>query len=174
METLNSLTDHIGSLSARALEAAAHGPGMIMAGFGERNNASPEHAKLLLSDPSSLAISWSYPDGGFAFGVKDRQCPLGFEFDNILVRNNLLPKGIYNLQNLVLEHKFWFDPNCKGNDDQDKANQYFQDYLNWVGVRRHTVCREETRQTDCDTSPHEITSGTKSFRHPPSIAGDPQ
>ena len=61
MKSLNSLSNHVGSLPTKAVQTFAHSSGFSAFGFRERHSASVK-TKLRVGNPSSLATSGSNPD----------------------------------------------------------------------------------------------------------------
>ena len=173
MKSLNSLSYHVSGLSAKTVEASAHAPSVVVSGFREWDIAS-QHAESLFSYPLSLSASRGNPYSGFTSSVNNCESPLGFEFDNIGIGNQLGSERVYNLYNVIPENKFRFYPNCKGNSNQYNTNQEFEDDLKCAGIDRKTVSSKKRDQYDRNSSPYKITSGAKSFIHMPIIAGETQ
>ena len=173
MKALNSLSNHVSGLPAKTVQTSAHGLGLVMAGFGERDIAS-KHSKSLFSYPLSLSTSRSNPHSGFASSMNNSESPLCLKFKHILVGNQLGAKRVYNLYGMIPENKFGFDPDCIGYSDQDKTNQQFKGDLKGVGIYRKTVSGKKTHHCNRNAGPNKITSGTKSFIHKPIIAGETQ
>lgn len=173
MKALNSLSYHVGGLSAKTVEASTHSLGLVMAGFGERDIAS-KHAKSLFSYPLSLATGRGNPNSCFTSSVNNSKGPLCLKFEHILIGNQLSSKGVHNLHKVISENKFGFDPDYKGNSDQDKTNQQFKGDLKSAGINKKTVSSKKSDQYNRNSSPYKITSGTKSFIHAPIIAGEMQ
>ena len=171
MKTLNSLSNHVSGLSTKTVQTSTHRFRVVMSGFGEGKVAS-EHSKSFLSNPLSFSTGGSYPHSDFTASVSNSQSPLSIEFGNIFVGNNLGTKRVYNLHQLFSENKFGFDPNGKGNSDQNRTDQQFPSDLKSVVIYSKTVTSKKTYKYDGNTSPHKITSGTKSFIHTPIIAGE--
>ena len=173
MKTLNSLSNHVRSLSTKTVHTAAHGFGLGMTGFGKRNITS-QHAKFLFCDPSSLSTSWGNPNSGFASSMNNGKRPFCFEFEHVLVVDQFSPQWINNLKSMISENKFGFDPDGTGNCDQHSTNQKFEGDLKSVAVDSKTIHGKKTYQQNRNASPSKITSGTKSFIHTPIIAGESQ
>ena len=173
MKTLNSLSNHVSGLSAKAVHTSTHGFGLGMTGFGKRDIAS-QHAKSLFSNPLSLSTSWGNPNGGFTSSVNNSESPLRLKFEHILISDGGSSKWVYNLKSMIAENKFGFDPDGTGNCDQHSTNQKFEGDLKSVAVDSKTIHGKKTYQQNRNASPSKITSGTKSFIHTPIIAGESQ
>lgn len=173
MNSLNSLSDHVGSLPAKAVETFAHGFRVSAFGFGERHLASVK-TELCVGDPSSLATSGSNPDSSLASGVNDLKSPLRFEFNNIAIKNRFTSPRIDNMYSVIAKNKFGFNPDQIGNTTQPNTAQQFNNPLTWIFENKDAVDGKETKKQKRSTGPDEITFGAKGFRHVPSIAGERQ
>lgn len=173
MKTLNSLSNHVRGLSAKTVQASAHGFGLGITGFGQRNVAS-QHAKSLFSNPLAFSASRSNPNSGFAPGVNNPESPLRLKIEHILVGDGLSAKRINNFYGVVTENKFGLNPDRTGNCDQHSTNQQFERDFKSAVIDSKTVNSKKTDQQNRKASPYEVTSGAKSFIHTPIIAGESQ
>jgi hypothetical protein len=96
------------------------------------------------------------------------------EFNDIIVRNQLSIERVDNLDCLISEDEFGFDPNGPTNSNQDQADQQFESDLKRIGIDDKTVCREEANQQNRNDSPNKVTSWAKGFIHRSIIAGETQ
>lgn len=170
---LNSLSNHVSGLSAKAVHTSAHSFGLGVTGFGKRDIAS-QHPKSLFSDPSTLSTCWGNPNSSFTSSVNNCESPFCLEFEHILVGDRFSIKGINNLKSIVSENKFRFDPDCMCDCDQNSTKQQFEGDSKRIVVYRKTVNGKKTYQQNQSASPSKITSRTKSFIHNPIIAGESQ
>jgi hypothetical protein len=106
--------------------------------------------------------------------MKDGKAPLGFKIQDVCVSNPLGSKRIYNLNNLVPQNKFGFNPNQICDQRQKSTKQKFHKSLQHVVIYDETVSSKESNQYKGSTRPRKIASWSKSFIHISSIAGDPR
>ena len=173
MKSLNSLSNHVGSLPTKAVEAFAHSSRVSAIGLGERHVSSVK-TKLRVGNPSSLATSRSNPDSGLTISVNDLKSPLRFEFNNIAVRNRFTSPRINDKYFVITKNQFGFNPYQIGTTAQHNAGQQFNNPLTWILKDKETVGSKENQQQKRSTSPDEITFGAKGFIHVPIIAGESQ
>ena len=173
MKSLNSLSNHVGSLPTEAVETFAHGSRVSAIGFGKGHVGSVK-TKLGVGDPSTLTTSGSNPNSSRAASVNDLKSPLRFEFNNIAVRNRFNSPRINDKYFVFSKNKFGFNPYQIGTTAQHNAAQQFNNPLSWILKDKETVSSKENQQQKRSTSPDEITFGAKGFRHMPIIAGERQ
>ena len=173
MKSLNSLSNHVGSLPTKAVETFAHSSRVGAFGFGERHSASVK-TKLGIGYPSSLATSGSNPDSSLASSVNDLKSPLRFDFNNIAVRNRFTSPRVNNKYFVFSKNQFGFNPYQIGETAQHDAHKQFNNPLSWIFKNKEAVGRKENQQQERSTGPDEITFGAKGFRHMPIIAGERQ
>ncbi len=171
MKSLNSLSNHVGSLSTKAVETFAHGSRVSVIGFGERHAASVK-TKLRVGNPSSLSTSGSNPNSSLATSVNDLKSPLRFKLDNIAVCNRFTAPRINNKYFVITKNQFGFNPYQVGETAQHNTAQQFNNPLRWILEDKETVGSEKNQQQKSGTGPDEITFGAKGFRHVPIIAGE--
>ena len=173
MKSLNSLSNHVGSLPAEAVETFAHSSSVSAFGFGEGHPASVK-TKLGIGNPSTLATSGSNPDSSLTTSVNDLKSPLRFEFNNIAVGNRFTSPRINNKYFVITKNQFGFNPDQIGDAAQQNAHQQFNNPLTWIFENKEAVGGKKNQQQKRSTSPDEITFGSEGFRHKPSIAGESQ
>ena len=173
MTTLNTLSNHVSSLPAKTVQTSAHALRGVVAGFGKWDVAAV-HSKSFFSNPLSFSARRSDPYRRFSTSMNDSQSPLCLEFNDIIVRNQLSIERVDNLDGLISEDEFGFDPNCIANSNQDQADQQFESDLKRIGIDDKTVCREEANQQNRNDSPNKVTSWAKGFIHRSIIAGETQ
>ncbi len=173
MKSLNSLSNHVSSLPAKAVETFAHGSRFSAIGFG-KGHVSSVKAKLRVGYPSSLAACGSNPDSSLASSVNDFQSPLRFEFNNIAVSNRFTSPRVNNKYFVITKNQFGFNPDQIGDTAQHNAHQQFNNPLTWIFENKETVGGEKNQQQKRCTSPDVITFGAEGFRHVPIIAGERQ
>ena len=173
MQSLNSLSNHVSSLPAKAVETFAHSSRVSAFGFGEGHSASVK-TKLRVGYPSSLAACGSHPDSSLASSVNDFQSPLRFEFNNIAVSNRFTSPRVNNKYFVITKNQFGFNPDQIGDTAQHNAHQQFNNALTWIFENKEAIGSKENQQNKRSTGPDEITFGAKGFRHEPSIAGESQ
>lgn len=171
MNSLNSLSNHVGSLPTEAVETLAHGFRGSAFGFRKGHSASVK-TKLRVGYPSSLATSRSNPNSSLASSVNDLKSPLRFEFNDIAVKNRFTSPRINNMYSVIAKNKFRFNPDQISNTAQQNAHQQFNNALSWIFKDKEAVGGEKNQQQKRSTGPDEITFGAKGFRHVPSIAGE--
>ena len=171
MRSLNSLVNHVGSLSTQTVEAGTHRFHSNDFGFtGWHTSTQP--AKFLFGNPALLSARRGYPNSAFAASVNDRKTPFGFEFQNIGVRNQFGSKRINNFNLVDSQDKLGFNPKNVNENAKNCAQHEFSNDLNIVTNNPQGVRGEESYQYIRSTRPSEITAGPKGFIHHPSIAGD--
>lgn len=171
MRSFNPFTDHVSSLPADAVKAAAHAFfSPMIALVGSKTTSVP--SKLLVGDPTLLSGSRGYPNSGLAIGMNNQKRPLSFKVDNFTVANRLSSRGVYNFNEFGTNDKFGFNPKSVNNHTQYRTSSQFDNCLHRVGTYHDAVCTKENYQYIRTSSPHKIASGAKSFIHNPSIAGD--
>lgn len=173
MKSLNSLSDHVGSLPTKAVETFAHSSRVSAFGFGEGHSASVK-TKLRVGYPSSLTTSGGNPDSSRASGVNDLKSPLRFEFNNIAVCNRFTSPRINNMYSVIAKNQFGFNPYQIGETAQHSTTEQFNNPLTWIFENKEAIGSKENQQNERSTCPDEITFGSEGFRHEPSIAGESQ
>lgn len=173
MASLNSLSYHVSSLPAKAVQTPTHAFGGVVGGFGKRKMASI-HSESCLGNPPSLSAGRSNPHSGFSTSVNNPECPLCLEFQNIIVRNHLSFQGVNDLEHLIPKNEFGSNPDCKGKRNQHETDQHFDQDLSWVSVDNKTVGCEKTNEQNRNARPNKIASWAKGFIHKPIIAGETQ
>lgn len=173
MKSLNSLSNHVGSLPTEAVETFAHSSRVSAFGFRERHSASVK-TKLRVGNPSSLATSGSNPDASLTSSVNDLKSPLRFEFNDIAVQNRFNAPRIDNMYSVITKNKFGFNPDQIGDTAQPNTAQQFNNPLTWIFENKDAVDGKEKKKQKRNTGPDEITFGAKGFRHVPIIAGERQ
>ena len=171
MNSLNSLSNHVGSLPTKAVETFAHGFRGSSVGFRERHLASVK-TKLRVCDPSSLATSGSNPDSSLTTIVNDLKSPLRFEFNDLGVQNRFTSPRINNMYSVIAKNQFGFNPDQISATAQDNTAEQFNNPLSWIFKNKEAVSGKEKKQKKRNTGPDEITFGAKGFSHGPSIAGE--
>jgi len=171
VNSLNPLANHVSSLTTEAVQASAHRLRTSMTRFGERNAASvPTESSV--SNPLSLSARRRDPYFGFAAAMDNRKSPLGVEFQDVAVRNQLRFQWIYNFNNIVSKHQFRSYPNDVSSSPKNETKNYLDKSLPSACHDHKTICCKESNQYQRSARPREVASGTKSFIHTPSIAGD--
>lgn len=173
MKSLNSLSNHIGSLPTKAVETFAHRSRVSAIGFGKGHVGSVK-TKLRVSYPSSLAASGSNPDASDTSSVNDFQSPLRLEFNNIIVQNRFNAPRIDNMYSVITKNQFGFNPDQIGDTAQTNTAQQFNNPLTLILKDKEAVGSKKNQQQKRSTGPDEITFGAKGFRHVPIIAGERQ
>ena len=171
MQTLNSFANHVCSLSTETVEARAHRfHSRVVGRSGGSVSADP--TKFLLRYPFLLSASRGYPHSAFATSVNNGQAPLSFQIQYVSVENEFSLNRI-NYFNLVPpQDEFGFNPENVNESAEKDANNQISDDLQIVFNHPETVNGEERDQYVRSTSPSKVTSGSKSFIHQSSIAGD--
>ena len=171
MKPLYPFANQVGSLATKTVKTGAHGLGTMMFGFRKGNvNAVPSEG--CCSNPSSLSTGWSNPDSSLTAAVNDVKRPLSFKVQNFAVGNNLRSKRIHNLNNILFQNKFRFDPKCVGDSRENQAEDNFEGHLQSASGNQVTICCKEKNQHKGNASPDKVASGPKGFIHSPIIAGD--
>ena len=173
MKSLNSLSNHVGSLPTEAVETFAHGSRVSGIGFGKGHVGSVK-TKLGVGDPSTLATSGSNPNSSRAASVNDLKSPLRFEFNNIAVGNRFTSPRINHKYFVITKNQFGFNPYQIGETAQHNTAQQFNNPLSWILEDKETVGGKENQQKKRSAGPDEVTFGAKGFRHVPIIAGERQ
>lgn len=171
MKSLDSFANKVGSLTTEAVQACAHGFGVIGSGFGHGNTTSVK-AKGFVSYPSALSSCRCYPDAGFSSSMDYGQSPLGLKLQNFRVSNHFGSNWIDNLNPFFFEHKFWSNPDQVGDDRKSTAEHQFENSL-WSAIGNHkAVGRKENNQNHCCPSPNKVAPRSKGFSHHTIIAGE--
>lgn len=171
MNSLNSLLDHVGGLPTSAVQTSAHTFHTNVPSIGGGNVAA-QPTELLVSDPALLSASRCNPHLGSAFAVLDTQRPLGIQFKNIGVTDKFSAQGVNDLNHLLVQHKFGFNPNKVTDSCQKDRSSKFKNVLLKVGDKKDAIYGVKKDQYKGHTSPRKITSWSKSFIHSTSIAGE--
>ena len=171
MKSLNSLSDHVGSLPTKAVETFAHGSRVSAVGFGERHAASVK-TELRVGNPSSLSTSGSNPNSSLTTSVNYLKSPLRFKLNNIAVGNRFTSPRINHIYCVITKNQFGFNPDQIGKAAQHNAAQQFNIPLSWIFKDKDAVGGKEKKQKKRNTGPDEITFGAKGFSHGPIIAGE--
>ena len=171
MRSLNSLANHVGSLSTQAVEACAHRFHSNDLGFtGWHTSAQP--AKFLFRYPSLFSARRGYPHSTFAASVNNGQAPFGFKFQNIGIRNHFGSQRINNFNLVDSQNKLGFNPNDKNKNAENGAQREISNDLNIVADNPKAIRCKERNQHVRSARPCEVTAGPKGFIHHPSIAGE--
>ena len=173
MASFNSLSNHISSLPAKAVQTPTHAFSGVLGGLRQWDMASV-HTKSLLGNPPSFSTGRSNPYSGLSASVNNPECPLCLEFYNIIVRNYLSFQGVNNLEHFIPKDEFGSNPDYKANSNQSQTDQHFDHDLNWISVDNKTVGPEKTNEQNRSAGPNKIASWAKGFRHTPIIAGETQ
>lgn len=173
MKSLYSLSDHVSSLSAKAVETFAHSFRGNTVGLGKRHVAAVK-TKLSISNPLSFATRGSDPDSSLSLGVNDLQSPLCLELDDIAIGNRFTSPWINNMHNIILKNQFGSNPYQISTAAQNNAHQQLNSSLSRILKDKETVGSKEKKQNKRSASPYEITFGAKGLRHLPIIAGERQ
>ena len=171
MGPLYSLPDHVCGLATQAVKTRAHILFSSVISFGGSKTTGVP-AKFFVSYPSLLTSGGSNPHSGSSTGMKNRKAPFGFQIQNVGVRNQFRSQRINNLNLVIAQDKFWFNPNQICKEHQKSTEQQFGKCLAHVGVHREAVNGKKNNQHKGRTCPGEIASGSKGFIHRPSIAGE--
>lgn len=171
MRSFNPFTNHISSLSADAVKAAAHAFFSPMSTFAGGKTASVP-SKLLVGDPTLLSGSRGYPNSSFAMGMDYQKRPLSFKVYDIPVTNNLTFKWVYNFNNFTTKHNFGFNPKSVNNCTKGRTCSQLENCLNCVSTGKDAVCTKKNYQYISTAGPRKIASWAKGFIHNPSIAGE--
>ena len=171
MNSLYAFLDHVGGLPARTLKTSAHRLHLDTSRLGKRQVAT-DPAKFLFSDPSLLSTRWRNPYLGLATAMSDRQRPLGVEFNDIGIRNELGAKRIYHFDVLVSQNHFGSNPDQVGSSCQNKRDHKFKGFLLEACSYQHAVHSKEKKQYQRHTRPEKVAARSKGFIHSLSIAGE--
>ncbi len=171
MLPFNSFTDHVGSLSARAVETGAHRFILNPIGIRQWYRASVP-TKSFISDPLPFTRGRGNPYSRYSFGMDDAKSPFSLKLDYVFVMNNLRSKWIDNFKSFFVEDEFGSYPNQICDNSQKEAKSNFEDDLNSIFNYYKTVNRKKKYQRYRSASPHKIAFRAKSFSHVPIIAGE--
>lgn len=171
MRSFNPFTDHVSSLPAYAVKAAAHAFFSPISAFAGGKAACVE-SKFLVGNPTLLSGSRSNPNSGHAVGVNNRKGPLGFKVNDFAVANHLASHGVYNFNKFGTDNQLGFNPKSVNNHAECRANSKFDNRLHCVSTYQDAVCTKKNYQYIGTSGPRKIASGAKSFIHNPSIAGE--
>ena len=171
MKSFNSLSNEVSSLSAETIQARAHSFSSGVSRFGKWNSSAiPTISRI--GYPSTLSASRSNPYAGLSILVNNSERPLGLKIEHIAVRNQNLVKGIHHLNNIISKDELGSNPNYVSNPTQRKRNCQLENVLHGIGNDHEAISGEEKNKYERGTRPYKIASGSKGFRHMPSIAGD--
>ena len=171
MRSLNSFTNHVGGLTADAVEARTHRFRSRISGI-TKWNTSTKPTEFLFRNPALLSARRGYPHSARAASMNDCKAPFGFQLQNIAVGNQLGPKRIYNFNRVNSQNKFGFYPKDIYKSAENGAQQQVPHDLNTVGNNPQAVRGEECNQYVRSPRPSEVASRSKGFIHHPSIAGE--
>ncbi len=171
MKSFNPFTDHVSSLPADAVKAAAHAFFSPVIAFAGSKTASVP-SKLLVGDPTLLSGSWGYPNSGLAIGMNNQKRPLSFKVDDFAVANHLTSNGVNDFNEFGTNDKFGFNPKNVNNHTKGRTGSQFDNCLHRVATYQDAVCTKKNYQYIRTAGPRKIASGAKSFIHHPSIAGE--
>ena len=171
MSSFDALTNHVGSLTADAVKAVTHRFHFSSSGFGKWQTVSVP-PKFFISDPSLLSARGSNPDFGSPPLVNDRQNPLGLEINDISVFDQLASKWVDDFNEIIAQNHFGFDPNKMDQSRENECENGFENLLSGFFNHQETIGHEENEQYQRTACPDEVVSGSKSFIHNLSIAGD--
>lgn len=171
MRSFNSFADHVSSLPANTIKAAAHGLfSPMLALVGGKTASIP--AKFLVGNPTLLSGSRGNPNSGLAIGVNNQKRPLSFKVNDIAVANHLGSAGVYNFNKFGADNKLGFNPKSVNNHAEYCTNSQFNNRLHCVSTYQDAVCTKKNYQYIRTCGPRKIASGAKGFIHYPSIAGE--
>ena len=171
MRSLYSFANHVSGLSAQTVETRTH----RFHSFADRStcrSVPTNPAKFLFSNPSLLSARWRYPDSARSASVNDSQAPLSFQVKHVAVGNQLGSKWIHDLDYIVSQNEFGFNPKNVNNNAKNEAENQFADDLKIVVNNPETVYGKKENQQISGTSPNKVASRSKGFIHHPSIAGE--
>ena len=171
MQALNSFADHVGGLSTQTIEARTHRFHSRIVGRSSRR-VSADPTKFLFSYPSLFSARRGYPHSTFAASVNNGQAPLGFQVQNIGVRNQFSSQWINNFNLVDSQNKLGFNPKNVNKNAEAKTNNQISNDLQVVFNYPETVNSKERNQHVRSARPCEVTAGPKGFIHHPSIAGE--
>jgi len=171
VKSLYPLANKVGSLTTEAVEAGAHGFGVIRAGLGHRN-ATAIKTKGFVSYPSALTTGWCNPDPGSSSSMDNGQSPLGLKLQDIGVGNQFRSDWVHDLQPIWAKDQLGSDPDQIGNYRQKPAEQQIEKSLRSTCRHNNAIGREEKNENECSPSPSKVASRSKGFSHHPIIAGE--
>ena len=171
MRSLNSFTNHVGGLTADAVEARTHRFRSRISGI-TKWNTSTKPTEFLFRNPALLSSRRSYPHSARAASMNDCKAPFGFQLQNIAVGNQLSSKWIYNFNRVNSQNKFGFNPKDVDKKTEDGAQHEVAQNLCIVVDNPQAVRGEECNQYVRSPRPSEVASRSKGFIHHPSIAGE--
>ena len=171
MQTLNSFANHVGGLTTQTVKARTHRFHSRTLGF-TCSGVSTNPTKFLISDPSLLSTRGSNPYLGRASAVRNRQRPLGVEFNYIGVRDEDGIQRIYNFDVAFLQNHFGSNPDQIRSNCQNQTDHKFKNFLFGTRCNYRTVHSEEKNQYKRHTRPEKVAAGSKGFIHILSIAGE--
>lgn len=171
MKTLHSFANHVGGLTTQAVEAGTHRFHSL--GFGATHrHTSAKPSKFFICDPALLSARRGYPHSAFATTVNNGQAPLGFQVQNIRIRNQFRSQRINNFNHIDSQNKLGFDPKYINKRTENGAQREISNNLNIVADNPKAIRCKEGNQYIGSTRPCEVTAGPKGFIHHPSIAGE--
>ena len=171
MRSLYALANHVSSLSAQAVKTTAHTLFSPVLALGEGETTGIP-TKFLVSNPSLLTSSRSYPHPGSATAMNDGKCPLGFKIDDIGVVNHLGSNWVYNFNRIDSHDHLGLNPNCINDDTKNCAYAKLDKSLYGVASYKDAICTKKNDQYVGRSGPYKVTTRSKSFIHVPSIAGE--
>jgi len=171
VRSLNSFTNHVGGLTADAVEARTHRFRSRISGI-TKWNTSTKPTEFLFRNPALLSSRRSYPHSARAASMNDCKAPFGFQLQNIAVGNQLSSKWIYNFNRVNSQNKFGFNPKDVDKKTEDGAQHEVAQNLCIVVDNPQAIRGKEGDQYIRSTGPSEVTAGSKGFIHHPSIAGE--
>lgn len=170
MEFLHPLSNDVCGLTTQTVGAFAHRFRVVSCGFGQGKTAAvpPEGG---VGNPPAFSAGRSDPDPRLAPSVDDRKSPLGFEINHVGVGDQLGLEGVYDLDRIALEDKFWSHPYDVGDGSEGATEYEFDNRLQRVGNDIQAVYGEEKNQHVRHTCEDKVSPRAKSLIHIPSIAG---
>ena len=171
MHPFNSLFNHVSSLTANAVQTLTHGFHTEFSGFRDRKTTSVP-AKFFLGNPSLLTAGGGYPNLGFTFSVNDRKNPLSFKTDDFAVRDQFGAQRVNHFDMFATQNKFRSNPDQVRERSQENADANVSNYLRGISAYPDAIRSKKSDQTKSAEGPSKISSGSKSFVHLPSIAGE--
>jgi hypothetical protein len=171
MTSLHAFADNVGRLSTQTIEARTHRFHSFVFGSTTRG-ISTNPTKLLLRYPSLLSTGWRNPHSRSSTGVNNGKAPLSFQVNHVTVGNRLGSKWIYNLDHIISQDKFGFNPeNVNKGAKKDAGNQVAND-LKIVFNNPESIDCEKRDQYVRSSRPSKVASRPKGFIHHLSIAGE--
>lgn len=170
MKLFHPLSNDVCGLTAQTVGAFAHRFRVVSCGFRQWKTATvpPEGG---VGNPPAFSTGRSDPDPRFAPSVDDRKSPLGFEINHVGVGNQLGLEGVYDLNRIAPENKFWSHPYDVGDGSETATEYEFDSRLQRVGNDIQAVYGEEKNKHVRHTCEDKVSPRAKSFIHTPSIAG---